>query len=119
VHVFADFWGCPREQLENASFLEAAVKETAYLVGTDLLKIDSHQFRSPGAGYSRGVTVYAILSESHIAIHTYPEAGFAAIDIYVCGRHCNPRRGLEYLRERLRPTSISFSEMVRGQRPSH
>lgn len=115
IHLIADFWGCSREILENQPLLEELLKEAALHSGASLRKIDSHRFDPNSHPYSVGVTAFAILAESHLAIHTFPEEGFASLDIYTCGNRCDPRRGFEYLKQQLRPARISFKEIIRGE----
>jgi S-adenosylmethionine decarboxylase len=115
IHLIADFWGCSKEDLENSLFLEKMIEEAAGRTGASVRKLDSCKFEPSDPPYSHGVTAYAILGESHIAIHTFPEECFASIDIYTCGDTCDPRRGYEYIKTQLRPTDLSYTELIRGQ----
>lgn len=115
IHLIADFWGCSKEVLENSLFLEKMIEAAAGHAGVSVRKLDSCKFEPSDPPYSLGVTAYAILAESHIAIHTFPEELFASIDIYTCGNRCDPRRGYEYIKTQLRPTDLSYTELIRGQ----
>ena len=83
--------------------------ETASQVaGATLLKIFLHEFPSSG-----GITGVAVLAESHMSIHTWPEKGYAAIDIFMCG-HADPTRALDVLILQLKPTHTLVEHFVRG-----
>jgi len=85
------------------------VLETASnAAGAVLLKIFLHEFPSSG-----GVTGVVLLEESHMSIHTWPEKGYAAIDIFMCGR-ADPRRALDVLILQLKPTHTFVELFVRG-----
>ena len=64
-----------------------------YLSVDTLLGIQSHKFQP------QGVTAVALLAESHISIHTWPENGMAICDVFTCGDHTNPRSGVRYMYE--------------------
>lgn len=114
LHLLADFWGCPKSLLEDEAYLRSVVKEAALETGATLRKLDSHKFRPVTPLNSSGVTIYAILAESHISLHTYPSEGFASADIYTCGDRCNPSPGYEYLRRQLRAAKATVTETARG-----
>src|SRR3989339_816081 len=61
-----------------------------------------------------GVSGVVIISESHLAIHTWPEYGYAAVDLFTCGDSCDPKIAYNYLKEGLCSTSDSYSELKRG-----
>lgn len=62
-----------------------------------------------------GVSVLLFLAESHLSIHTWPENGYAAVDIYTCGSATSPRRAIESLSTHLRAGGIHVREFLRGQ----
>jgi len=95
-HLLADFSGA--RGLDDPTLIEEALRLAAARAGATLLRIDLHQF-----GTGHGVTGVALLAESHISVHTWPELGYAALDIFMCGS-ANPHLALEVLAERLRPT---------------
>jgi S-adenosylmethionine decarboxylase len=80
-------------------------------VGATLLNIFLHEFPSSG-----GITGVALLAESHMSIHTWPEKGYAAVDIFMCGR-ADPKLALKVLMLQLRPTHSSVKYLARGGDP--
>lgn len=100
------FGGASR--LDDPAHMHAALTEGAAACSARLLNVNVHQFPM-GAG----VTGVAVLAESHISVHSWPEHGFAAFDVFVCG-DCNPNRMLPVLRRYFAPTQIQVAEYKRG-----
>ena len=76
--------------------------------GATLICVKTHKF-SP-----QGVTGVAVLAESHISIHTWPELGYAAMDIFTCGEHVNPEDALSTIRAFLKPDNFEVIDIKRG-----
>jgi S-adenosylmethionine decarboxylase len=76
--------------------------------GSTLLSLTSHHFDP------QGVTALGLLAESHISIHTWPENGYAAADVFTCGSHCDPKRACEFLAEQLQSDRHTLSVVERG-----
>ena len=94
-HCIAELYdGCP-EKLNSESFIREALTEAANRSGATLLSLISHNFTP------QGVTALALLSESHLSIHTWPELGYAAVDAFTCGAHTDPEIACLYLKEAL------------------
>jgi S-adenosylmethionine decarboxylase len=108
AHCIVDLWGA--SHLTNAKVLTAVLETASNAAGASLLKIFLHEFPSSG-----GITGVALLAESHMSIHTWPEKGYAAIDIFMCGR-ADPRRALDVLILKLKPTHTIVEHFVRGDR---
>ena len=79
THLLADLFGC--DGLDDIDRVEAALRASVKAAGATLLELRLHGF-----GTGKGVTGVALLAESHISIHTWPEHGYAAADIFLCGR---------------------------------
>jgi S-adenosylmethionine decarboxylase len=108
VHLLVEFWDCKPEILNNHDLLVNSLKKAAVRSNATILDISSHQF-SP-----QGVTAIALLAESHLSIHTWPEFGYAAIDIFTCGENMNPHKTVEVLEELLKPGITDVEEVSRG-----
>jgi S-adenosylmethionine decarboxylase len=78
-HCVAEVYGCDHTVLNNEKQLTELLKEAIDVAGATLLSISSHKFDP------QGITIVALLSESHISIHTWPEDGNAALDVFTCG----------------------------------
>ena len=107
-HVTMDVWGIPFQKLNDCKLLEQYLVQSARKCGATVLASRIHQFEPQGA------TVFVLLSESHLSIHTYPEKGYAAIDCYTCGRTVDPTKAVQYLIEKLKPTRYSGKLLLRG-----
>lgn len=103
--------GCP-SLLNNEDFIKQALKEAAEAAGATLLSVCAHSF-SP-----QGVTAIALLSESHIAIHTWPETQYAAVDAFTCGHNCDPEKACRYL-EKAFKCRASSKTLLRRTVPQH
>jgi S-adenosylmethionine decarboxylase len=106
THLLIDIWGGSR--LADAAHIERALLQSAAACGAKVLGINLHSF-----GENSGVTGVALLAESHISIHTWPETGFAALDVFMCGT-CDPHRALPVLREFFSPERMKVTETRRG-----
>jgi S-adenosylmethionine decarboxylase len=94
--------------LSNPALVESALSASAEVAGAILLKMDLHVFSSTG-----GITGVAILAESHISIHTWPEHGYAALDLFMCG-DAMPHRAIPIIRSAFSPSRITMVEQKRG-----
>lgn len=91
VHLLIDFWGA--EHLQDKAHIKEALKKAAEACGATVLKIVLHSF-----GKGAGMTGVAVLAESHISIHTWPEINYIALDVFMCGS-CDPHKSVVILRE--------------------
>jgi S-adenosylmethionine decarboxylase len=107
-HIVAEFWGT--SQAIEAERLAAILVEAAREAGARLLDVRVHHF-----GEGLGITGVALLAESHISIHTWPEHAYCAVDVFVCGR-ADPNKAIDSLWTALKPTSVQIVEHVRGAR---
>ncbi|MBL8671205.1 MAG: adenosylmethionine decarboxylase [Alphaproteobacteria bacterium] len=106
THLIVDLWGA--KKIDDVQYIEDAFKRAVTACGATLLHINMHHF-SP----NNGVSGVAVLAESHISIHTWPECGYAAIDIFMCG-NAQPHKAIGVLREAFSPDQVSVAEHKRG-----
>jgi len=106
MHLLVDLWEA--EGLDDPAAIEAALREGATAARATILHGHFHHFSPSG-----GVSGVLVLAESHISIHTWPERGFAAIDIFMCGA-CDPYRALPALKAAFRARRVAVSEQRRG-----
>ena len=106
THLIVDLWDASR--IDDLAHVDATLRAATEAAGATLLNIDLHHF-SP----NNGVSGVAVLAESHISIHTWPECGYAAIDIFMCG-DARPHQAIEVLRAAFRPSNVSVAEHKRG-----
>ncbi len=107
-HVLADLYGVAPLLLADPVKIEAMLRAAAEAAGAHILAGHCHHF-----GEQQGVTGVLLLAESHISIHTWPEHGFAAVDIFMCGR-AQPEAALRALTEALAATEARVSRNLRG-----
>jgi S-adenosylmethionine decarboxylase len=106
-HFIIDLWGAT--ELDNLPLMESTLRRAVDRCGATLLHIHLHHF-SPNGGIS-GV---AVLAESHISVHTWPEHGYAAFDVFMCG-NTNPVKSLPVFEQAFRPARSDIQELMRGR----
>ncbi len=106
THLLIDLDGAHR--LDDIDLIERALKEAAIAGGATILNCDLHRFEPNG-----GVSGVVILAESHITIHTWPENGFAALDVFMCGE-CDPYKAIPVLKRAFTPGAVHVTENRRG-----
>lgn len=107
VHLLADFYGVPVELDDDLEILEAALVDAARAAGCTVEGIVRKKFEPQGA------SVLVLVSESHLSLHSWPEHGYVAIDIFTCGEALR-EQAVELLRERLRPERVELRVEARG-----
>ena len=90
-HILFTLRGCPFELLDDKEFIRMLLYRATKECKSTLLNLATHKFDP------QGVTGVAMLAESHISIHTWPEKGVAKCDIFTCGDKCDPHKAVEYL----------------------
>jgi len=107
AHLIVDLYEAKR--LDDLDHIEATLRRCVDEAGATLLHIHLHHFEPNG-----GVSGVAVLAESHISIHSWPENGYAALDVFMCG-NAEPDKCVPVLREAFKPSRIAVSEILRGQ----
>ncbi|WP_201799812.1 adenosylmethionine decarboxylase [Andreprevotia sp. IGB-42] len=110
-HLLLDVHGVAAALLTDAAVLEHMLRAAAQTAGATALFAHFHAF-----GVGQGVTGVLLLMESHISIHTWPEHGYAALDIFMCG-HAQPQRAVDALLAALAPQTHTLRDVARGSLP--
>lgn len=108
-HLIADFYYCESAFLDDPTALERVMVEAAEQAGAEVRQTSFYRFDP------HGVSGVVIISESHLAIHTYPEHGYAALDFFTCGRVVDPRVICELLVASFQPKVVATECFTRGQ----
>ena len=85
-HCILELYACDASKLNDESFIRTTIATAAREAGATVLQLISHRFQP------QGVTGLVLLAESHLSIHTWPESGYAAVDVFTCGDHTMPDR---------------------------
>jgi S-adenosylmethionine decarboxylase len=107
-HILAEIYGCDAEILNNRELIERIMVESALKAGAEVREVAFHKF-SP-----QGVSGVVVISESHLAIHTWPEFGYAAVDVFTCGERVDPWDACNYLTEKFNAKHMTANEVQRG-----
>ena len=94
-HLLLELYRCDYEKLNDESFLRCTINNAAKLANATVLNLISNKFEP------QGVTAMALLAESHLSIHTWPESYYSAVDIFTCGQNMEPDKSCKYLIEAL------------------
>jgi S-adenosylmethionine decarboxylase len=106
-HAIAELWDCDVEVLRDESLLDTLFRAACEAAGATILHSHFHKFGDEG-----GVTGVVVLAESHASVHTWPEYGYAAVDIFMCG-NCDPQKALNIIK---RATQAKIRDKVTLQR---
>ena len=112
-HILVDYTGCDPLKLQDQEFVTRAMLEAARASGATIVTHSFHHFH-PG-----GVSGAVIISESHLAIHTWPEHRYAAVDLFTCGGNVDPWKAYECLKMAFNAEHGNAVEMQRGLRIAH
>ena len=107
-HILIELYRCDFEKLNDESFLRCALNRAAKLAKATVLNLISNKFEP------QGVTAIALLAESHISIHTWPESNYSAVDIFTCGQNMLPELASQYLIEALKAEEHSLRIIQRN-----
>lgn len=110
VHILGEMYGIDSDLLNDLKLLESCLNKGIELSGASLCGMQSKQFDPSG------VTLLALLSESHASIHTYPDKKALFFDAFTCGDHCRPEAIADALIEVLKPEKHELKRVSRGER---
>ncbi|MHA6798728.1 adenosylmethionine decarboxylase [Bounagaea algeriensis] len=112
-HVLAELEGVAPELLDDEQFLRETLESALDRSDATVCQVIAEKFDP------QGVTVLALLSESHASLHTYPEDGSIFIDVFTCGNTAQPERAVQLLADALSPTSTNLQSIRRGRDFAH
>ena len=107
-HLLLELYRCDYEKLNDEPFLRCKLNRAAKLAKATVLNLISNKFEP------QGVTAIALLSESHISIHTWPESNYSAVDIFTCGQNMLPEFASQYLIKALKAEEHSLRVIERN-----
>lgn len=110
-HVIAELWGCKTYLLDNLEMTEKIMVDAAIEAGADIREVTFHKFNP------QGISGVVVISESHLTIHTFPEHGYASVDVYTCGETIDPNVAARAIAEYFQAETIDSIEIPRGQGP--
>lgn len=106
--IVVEYYGCNPASLNDVAFVKKAMRDAAEASGATIVQEAFHLFNP------YGVSGVVVIAESHLTIHTWPEYGYAAVDLFTCGDDVNPDVAFEHLRDQLEAGSYNAFEMKRG-----
>ena len=106
-HFIIDLWGAT--QLDDLALMESTLRKAVDICGATLLHIHLHHFTPNG-----GISGVAVLAESHISVHTWPERDYAAFDVFMCG-DARPELSVSVFEQAFKPDRIEANEILRGR----
>jgi S-adenosylmethionine decarboxylase len=106
-HLILDLYGCDPEVLNDYEELQRLLEASLVMAKANILRIIGEKFEP------QGVTLLALLAESHASIHTWPCEGYAAVDLYTCGDKTQTHRAAEFLKTKLRAQTCEQKEIQR------
>lgn len=107
-HLIVELYECDSNVLDDVRAIEESLLEAARASNSTVVEYSFYRFKP------HGVSGYVLVAESHISVHTWPEYGYAAVDVFTCGEHTDPWAGLEVLKRRLKAKRMNVIEIVRG-----
>ncbi len=108
-HLLIELYGCNRAMLDDVAGIEEHMRTAARKANSTIVNSTFHRFNP------YGVSGVVVIAESHLSIHTWPEYGYAAVDIFTCGDSVDPWKAFEYLKDVLESEKESIFELQRGE----
>lgn len=107
-HIILELFGCDVKALDDLKGIAETMRKSAEEAGARIVGEAFHKFNP------QGVSGVVIIAESHISIHTWPEFGYAAVDIFTCSTNVNPSKAYKRIIEYFKPKTMSLMEVKRG-----
>lgn len=114
MHVFGNLYSIDEKLLTNLSELKNIIIDAAIIGNLTIIDILERQFNVKDSKDLGGVSLIALLIESHLSLHTWPESNYASLDIYSCGNLCDPLKAFKFLVEKLNPKRYDVFTFDRG-----
>ena len=112
-HLILDLYECDPGILDDYEELQRLLETSLVMANATILRIIGEKFKP------QGVTLLALLAESHASVHTWPEIGYCAIDLYTCGDKTQTHRAAEFLKKKLKAKTTEQKELVRSTTPTN
>ncbi|WP_214824684.1 adenosylmethionine decarboxylase [Exiguobacterium algae] len=110
-HIITELWECNPEKLNDIDYIERLFVDAALRSGAEVREVAFHKFAP------HGVSGVVIISESHLTIHSFPEHGYASVDVFTCGDRIDPATASEYIAEGLDAKVREDVKLERGMGP--
>jgi len=107
IHLIAEFWG--GKIIEDPKEIDKILILAAKKADNTPLEVTIHKFQP------QGITGVVLLAESHIAIHSWPEINYIAVDIFTCGEKAIPYKAIDYLKKKFKPKKVEIQKITRGK----
>lgn len=107
-HILIEFYNCDEEILKDPKLIDEYMNEAARIANATIVESVFHHFNP------YGVSGAVIISESHLAIHTWPEYGYAAVDVFTCGDKIDPWTAFKFLEDVFKSDRSESIEVPRG-----
>jgi S-adenosylmethionine decarboxylase proenzyme, Bacillus form len=108
-HVIGELYGCDPASLRNLEGIVEVVRRAAKEAGATIVGDFANKYDK-----GEGVSYILVVKESHLSVHTWPELGYAAVDIYTCGDHVDPWKAFDVIAGSFNPKTVSVMEIKRG-----
>ncbi len=106
--LLVEYYGCRPDLLNDTDFIRETMVEAARISGATIVGEVFHRFNP------HGVSGVVVIAESHLAVHTWPEYDYAAVDLFTCGEDVDPQRGFDYICRTLNAERYEKREFLRG-----
>lgn len=110
-HYILELYGCPADRIDDVAVVRSAIRAAALAANATLLGELCHRF------HPHGVTALGLLAESHLSVHTWPELGYVACDVFTCGTQADPKRACSALEQAFAATRTALRIVTRGFPP--
>ncbi|AUJ26021.1 adenosylmethionine decarboxylase [Virgibacillus dokdonensis] len=107
-HIIVELWKCNKDVLNNIIEMERFFVEAALKAGAEIREVTFHKFAPIG------ISGVIIISESHLTVHSFPEHGYASVDVYTCGYNIDPYIAVECISQHLQAGKVEKMEITRG-----